>query len=216
VAKDTIEIGATYSFTGPVAEVAKLQKRSNRNFSKGNQQSGGVEVGEKRMKIEALFGDDQTKPEIAINMFEHMVKSKQVTVVGGTAAHIPLALNIAAKKDKALLIATCATFDSYREQKVKAPNLIERRECLNSCENKIKKPEFLLKKVWLKRAAPRSQGAEWDYQNHSVFVQIPDCVQEELVPKLREILSCAHRVSPDIYGGQHPTSHGLIPDFLSN
>ena len=36
-------------------------------------------------------------------------------------AHIPLALNIAVKKDKALLIAACAPPDAFHEQKVKAP-----------------------------------------------------------------------------------------------
>jgi branched-chain amino acid transport system substrate-binding protein len=77
------------------------------------------------MKIEAVFGDDQTKPETATSLFEDMVKNKQITaVIAGTAAHIPLALNTAARKDKALLIAACAPPDSYHEQKVKAPTAL--------------------------------------------------------------------------------------------
>jgi branched-chain amino acid transport system substrate-binding protein len=125
MAQDVVKIGAIFSLTGPVAEVAKVQKRAIEMAIKEINDSGGVDVGAKKMKIEALFGDDQTKPETATNLFEDMVKNKQVTaVIAGTAAHIPGALNIAAKKDKALLIAACATPDTYHEQKVKAPTAL--------------------------------------------------------------------------------------------
>jgi branched-chain amino acid transport system substrate-binding protein len=125
MAQDVIKIGAIYSLTGPVAEVAKLQKRSVEMSVKEVNEAGGVEVGGKKMKIEPIFGDDETKPEIATKLFEDMVRNKQVTaVIGGTAAHIPLALNTAAKKDKALLIAACAPPDAYHEQKVKAPTAL--------------------------------------------------------------------------------------------
>ncbi len=57
------------------------------------------------MKLEAVFGDDQTKSEIATQFFEDMVKNKKVAaVIGGSVAHIPLALNTAVKKDKVFLI----------------------------------------------------------------------------------------------------------------
>ncbi len=90
MAQDVIKIGAIYSLTGPVAEVAKVQKRAIEMAIKEINDSGGVDVGAKKMKIEALFGDDQTKPETATNLFEDMVKNKQVTaVIGGTAGSHP-------------------------------------------------------------------------------------------------------------------------------
>ncbi len=125
MAQDSIKIGAIFSLSGPVAEVAKVQQRAVEMSVKEVNDVGGVDVGGKKMKIEAVFGDDQTKPETATNLFEDMVKNKKATaIIGGTAAHIPLALNTAAKKDKALLIAACAPPDSYHEQKVKAPTAL--------------------------------------------------------------------------------------------
>ena len=62
------------------------------------------------------------KAETATALFEDMVKKRGVTaVLGGTLAHIPLALNLAAKKDPALFIATCAVPDALYQQEVKAP-----------------------------------------------------------------------------------------------
>ncbi|MGO9117736.1 MAG: ABC transporter substrate-binding protein [Desulfomonilaceae bacterium] len=125
VAQDTIKIGAIYSLTGPVAEVAKLQKLALEMAVKEINDAGGVEVGGKKIKFEAVFGDDQTKAEIATKLFEDMVKNQKVSaVVAGTVAHVPLALNTAVKKDKALLIAANAPPDSYYEQKVKAPTAL--------------------------------------------------------------------------------------------
>ena len=113
-AQDVIKIGGIYSLTGPVAEVAKLQKLALEMAVKEINDAGGVEVGGKKIKFEAVFGDDQTKAEIATKLFEDMVKNQKVSaVVAGTVAHVPLALNTAVKKDKALLIAANAPPDSY-------------------------------------------------------------------------------------------------------
>lgn len=122
VAQDQINIGVIFSLTGPVAELAKRQKSGIEMSIKEVNESGGVDVGGKKMKLEAVFGDDQSKSEIATQLFEDMVKNKKAAaVIAGSVAHVPLALNAAVKKDKALLIATCGTPDSYHEQKVKAP-----------------------------------------------------------------------------------------------
>ena len=121
-AQDVIRIGVIFSLTGPVAEVAKLQKRAVEMAVKEVNEAGGVEIGAKKMRIKAVFGDDQSKPEIATQLFEDMIKNKQITVViGGSEAHIPLALNSAAKKDKVFLMSACATPDAFHERNVKAP-----------------------------------------------------------------------------------------------
>jgi branched-chain amino acid transport system substrate-binding protein len=124
-AQDVIRIGAIFSLTGPVAEVAKLQKRAVEMAVKEVNDAGGIEIGAKKVRIKAVFGDDQTKPEIATQLFEDMIKNKQITaVIGGTEAHIPLALNSAAKKYKVFLMSACATPDAFHEQKVKAPTAL--------------------------------------------------------------------------------------------
>ena len=101
MAQDVIQIGAIYSFTGPLGESAKHQKSGIEMSIREVNDAGGVEVGGKKMKLEAIFGDDQTKSEIATQLFEDMVKNKKVAaVIAGSVAHVPMALNTAAKKDK--------------------------------------------------------------------------------------------------------------------
>ncbi len=125
VAQDVIKIGAIYSLSGPAAEVGKQQKCAVEMAVKEINDAGGIKIGEKSVRIKAVFGDDEGKPEIATHLFEDMVRNKQITaVVGGTAADISSALNYAAEKYKVLLISGCATPDTLHEQKVKAPTAL--------------------------------------------------------------------------------------------
>ncbi len=121
-AQDVVKIGVIYSLTGPAASVAKAQKNATELAIKDVNQAGGVKIGGKNVKLEAGFGDDQSKSETATALFEDMVTKGRVTaVLGGTLAHIPLALNTAVKKNPALYISTCATPDSLYQQGVRAP-----------------------------------------------------------------------------------------------
>ncbi len=125
MAQDVIKIGAIYSLTGPVAEVAKHQKRAVEMAVKEINDLGGVELAGKKIKIEAVFGDDQAKAETATQLFQDMVKKEKIAaLVGGTVAHVPLALNTALKQEKVLMIAANAPPDSFHEQKVKAPTAL--------------------------------------------------------------------------------------------
>src|SRR5208283_4330095 len=88
LAQDVIQIGAIYSFTGPLAESAKAQKSGIEMSIREVNEAGGVEVGGKKIKLEATFGDDQSKSEIATQLFEDMVKNKKAAaVIAGTVAH---------------------------------------------------------------------------------------------------------------------------------
>lgn len=125
VAADTVKLGIMYSVTGPAAGVAKLQKQGAELAVKDVNDAGGVDIAGKKMKLEAVFCDDKSKPAVATKCYEDMVKNRGVTaVVGGSLAHIPLALNIAAKKNKALFIATCAVPNDFFKKDVKAPTAL--------------------------------------------------------------------------------------------
>ena len=106
VAQDVVKIGAIYSLTGPAAGVAILQKNATELAVKEVNDTGGINVAGKKMKLEVVFGDDQSKPEHAAASFENLVKNQGVVaVVGGSFTHVILALNTAAKKVQALFIA---------------------------------------------------------------------------------------------------------------
>jgi branched-chain amino acid transport system substrate-binding protein len=125
LAQDVIKIGAIYSMTGPVAAVAKLQQQGTTLAAKEVNEAGGVDLGGKKVKLEIIFADDQAKSEIGTKLFEDMVRKNGITaVIGGSVAHIPLAINHAAKQDKALFIATCASSDAFYQREVKAPTVL--------------------------------------------------------------------------------------------
>lgn len=125
LADDAVRIGAIFSLTGPAAATAKLQKNATELAVKDVNEAGGISVAGKKVKLEVVFADDQSKADTATAAFEDLVKKRGITaVVGGTLAHIPLALNTAAKKDPALYIATCAVPDTFHHQGVKAPTAL--------------------------------------------------------------------------------------------
>jgi branched-chain amino acid transport system substrate-binding protein len=125
LANDVIKIGAVFSLTGPAAATAQLQKNATLLAVKDLNGAGGITIGGKKMKLEAVFADDQSKADTATASFEDLVKKRGITaVLGGTLAHVPLALNTAAKKDPALFIATCAIPDAFYQQGIKAPTAL--------------------------------------------------------------------------------------------
>jgi branched-chain amino acid transport system substrate-binding protein len=124
-AQDVLKIGVMYSLTGRAAAVAKTQQNATELAIKEINETGGIQLGGKRLKLEAVIRDDQSKAETATALFEDLVKKQGVTaVVGGTLAHIPTALNIAAKKNPALYIATCAAPDAFYQHGDKAPTAL--------------------------------------------------------------------------------------------
>ena len=125
MAQDVIKIGAIYSLTGPAAPVAKLQKAATEMAIKEVNAAGGVNIGGKKMQLEPIFCDDQSKAETATALFKDMVKKRGVTaMLGGTLAHVPLALNTAIKSDPVFYIATCAVPDAFHQKGVKAPTAL--------------------------------------------------------------------------------------------
>jgi branched-chain amino acid transport system substrate-binding protein len=125
MAQDVFKIGVMYSLSGPAAGVAKTQKNATELAIKDLNEAGGIQVGGKKMKVEAVICDDQSKAETATALYEDLVKKQGVkALVGGTLAHIPVAVSTAAKKDPALYIATCAVPDAYYQAGGKAPTVL--------------------------------------------------------------------------------------------
>jgi len=125
MAQDVLKIGVMYSMTGPLASVAKVQKSATELAVKDVNEAGGIQVGGKKLRLEAVFCDDHAKAETATALYEDLVKKQGVVaVIGGSLAHVPVALNAGAKKDPALIIATCAVPDEFFKQGVKAPTVL--------------------------------------------------------------------------------------------
>jgi branched-chain amino acid transport system substrate-binding protein len=120
-AADTVKIGIMYSLTGPGAVLGKLQEEGAKLAIKDINDAGGVDIGGKKMLLEAIYRDDETKPEVAIGRLKEMVKDQgAVAVVGGTFGHVSMAVNNEAKKTKVFYMATNGVPDDFFKKDVKA------------------------------------------------------------------------------------------------
>ena len=107
LAADTIKIGVLYSMTGAGSVLGPKQaEAAQMAFDEANA-GGGVNVGGKKMKIEVVQRDDETKPAVAISRATEMVRTGGVKIIqGGTFAHVSMALNEEAKKHNFFLMTT--------------------------------------------------------------------------------------------------------------
>src|SRR4030067_3008662 len=105
-AADTIKIGLIYSLSGPGAAIGVGQVEGGKMAVEEINAAGGVNIGGKQFKLEAIARDDETKPDVAIGRFKEMVKDQGVTaVVGGTFGHVSVAFNEEAQKGGGFFLA---------------------------------------------------------------------------------------------------------------
>lgn len=124
-AADTVKVGIMYSLTGPGAVLGKLQEEGAKLAIKDINDAGGVDIGGKKMLLEGIYRDDETKPEVAIGRLKEMVKDQgAVAVVGGTFGHVSMAVNNEAKKTKVFYMATNGVPDDFFKKGVKAPTSV--------------------------------------------------------------------------------------------
>ena len=114
LAADTVKIGMLYWVTGPGSSLGPIQMQSAKLAVKEMNDAGGVKIGGKKYKIEVIERDDESKPDVGIRRVNELVQDNKVhAVVGGTFAHISLAMNGQSKKDKFFLMTTNGVPDSY-------------------------------------------------------------------------------------------------------
>jgi branched-chain amino acid transport system substrate-binding protein len=121
-AADTVKIGVMYSITGPGSVLGPKQAEAAKMAYEEANAAGGVTIDGKKVKIEVVERDDETKPGVAIRRANELVRTEGVKIIqGGTFAHVSLALNGEAKKLKNFLMTTNGVPDSYFEKDTKAP-----------------------------------------------------------------------------------------------
>jgi branched-chain amino acid transport system substrate-binding protein len=120
-APDTIKIGVMYSITGTGSAVGKIQIDGAKLAIKQANEKGGVMLGGKRVKVEAVIRDDETKPDVAIRRFRELLNENINVLVGGTFAHVSQALNEQAQPGNAYIVVTNGIEEKTFEKKNKAP-----------------------------------------------------------------------------------------------
>lgn len=106
-AEKTIKLGIIYAMTGPGSALGTKQMDSAKLAVKEINAQGGANFGGKKVKIEAIYQDTETKPDAAVRKMKSMIKDNGITaLVGGTFAHVSLAMNEQSKRTPIIFCAT--------------------------------------------------------------------------------------------------------------
>jgi len=123
-AGDTVKVGVMYSITGKGSTVAKMQLDGVNLAVKQINDQGGIMLGGKRVKVELVIRDDETKPDVGIRRLREFVNEDVRIIVGGTFAHVSTAINEQIKDGSALFMATNGIQEKIFKKKNKAPYYI--------------------------------------------------------------------------------------------
>jgi branched-chain amino acid transport system substrate-binding protein len=119
-----VKVGVMFSTTGGASAVGKIQMDGINLAVKQFNDRGGVMLGGKKVKIEALIRDDESKADVAVRRFRELNEEKILLVVGGTVANVSQALNEQIKEGQALFMATNGVEENMFRKEVKAPYYI--------------------------------------------------------------------------------------------
>lgn len=119
-----VKVGVLYSITGAGSAVGKVQLDGVKLAVKQFNDQGGVTLGGKKVKVEAVIRDDETKPDVAVRRFRELNEDNVLLVVGGTFAHVSQAINEQIKGGQALFMATNGVEEAMFLKEKKAPYYI--------------------------------------------------------------------------------------------
>jgi branched-chain amino acid transport system substrate-binding protein len=120
-AQDTLKVGAMFSLTGTGSAVGKIQVEAVKLAVKEVNDKGGVTVGGKKMKVEAVIRDDETKPDVAVRRLRDYQNDGINILVAGTFANISQALNEQIKGGQSYVMVPNGIQEKTFEKKEKAP-----------------------------------------------------------------------------------------------
>ena len=94
-----IKVGLMFGLTGAASPIGPVQLEGAKLAIKELNAAGGVKIGGKKVPVEFVVKDDETKPDIAIRRFRELTSEDKVDIiVGQTFAPISAAINKEVKK----------------------------------------------------------------------------------------------------------------------
>lgn len=100
---DKIKVGFMFGLTGAASPIGPVQLDGAKLAIKEINAAGGLKMGNKKVPVEFVVRDDETKPDVAIRRFRELVTEEKVhIIVGQTFAPISGALNKEVKKSPIL------------------------------------------------------------------------------------------------------------------
>ena len=96
---DKLKIGLMFGLTGAGSPIGPVQLEGAKLAIKEINEGGGAKIGGKKVPVEFVVRDDETKPDVALRRFRELVYEDKVhAIVGSTFAAISAALNKEVKK----------------------------------------------------------------------------------------------------------------------
>jgi branched-chain amino acid transport system substrate-binding protein len=123
-AADKAKVGVLYAITGKGSSVAKVQLDGVNLAIKQVNDKGGLMMGGKRVKVEAVTRDTETKPDVGVRRIREFVDEGVRVIVGGTFAHVSTAINEQIRPGQALFMATNGIQEKVFRKENKAPYYI--------------------------------------------------------------------------------------------
>ena len=120
-AQDNLKVGAMFSLTGTGSAVGKIQVEAVKLAVKEVNDKGGVTVGGKKMKVEAVIRDDETKPDVAVRRLRDYQNDGINLLVAGTFANVSQALNEQIKGGQSYVMVPNGIQEKTFEKNEKAP-----------------------------------------------------------------------------------------------
>ena len=121
-ADDTIKLGIMYAMTGKGSALGTKQMDAAKLAIEEINAKGGADFGGKKVKIEAIYQDTETKPDVAVRKMKSMIKDNGITaLIGGTFAHVSLAMNAQSKKTPIIFNATNGVPENMFTKEEKGP-----------------------------------------------------------------------------------------------
>ncbi len=119
-APDKVKIGLMFGLTGPASPIGPVQMKGAKMAIDEMNAAGGVKLGGKKIPIEAVVRDDETKGDVAVRRFKELRNEEKVAgLVGSTFAGISQALNNQVRSQPVLYISACvAPMDMFLKGKL--------------------------------------------------------------------------------------------------
>ena len=119
---DKIKIGLMFGMTGVSSPIGPVQMRGAEMAIKEINAAGGVNLGGKKVPLEGVTKDDETKPDVALRRFRELVHQDKVhALVSATFAPIAAAVNKELTKTPLPFIATCVSTMAMFNKDILAP-----------------------------------------------------------------------------------------------
>lgn len=120
-AEEVLKVGVMYSLTGTGAPTGKVQSEGTLLAIKEVNEAGGLVIGDKKYRVEAVVRDDETKPDVAVRRYREFIEEGIKTLVCGTFAHVSTAINEQALNGESFVMITNSIEEGVFRKDNKAP-----------------------------------------------------------------------------------------------